>query len=170
MLKFDAYEAWRDMIVSLSRTLWRCRRTNTVTKTCEAFTKRLRVPRAAYTSTPVVLSDGTDIRLRCQPIVKGTIRHAGDGSAANHFHLSSLPSPSSFSFFVTFFLFFYSTLCAPSFHCQKGKDSSFPLSFATEEYYRREFHNSGILRLRQFRNLSSKFLCFSLEIFQPSNL
>lgn len=52
---------------------------------------------SAYTSTPLALSDGTDIRLRCQPIVKGTIRRAGDGSAANHFHPS--PSASSFSFF-----------------------------------------------------------------------
>lgn len=40
-----AREAWRDMTVSLSRTLWRCRRTNAATETCEAFTKRLRVPR-----------------------------------------------------------------------------------------------------------------------------
>lgn len=55
---------------------------------------------SAYTSTPLALSDGTDIRLRCQPIVKGTIRRAGDGSAANHFHPS--PSASSFSFLFLF--------------------------------------------------------------------
>lgn len=59
---------------------------------------------SAYTSTPLALSDGTDIRLRCQPIVKGTIRRAGDGSAANHFHPS--PSASSFSFFpISFYRF-----------------------------------------------------------------
>lgn len=68
---------------------------------------------SAYTSTPLALSDGTDIRLRCQPIVKGTIRRAGDGSAANHFHPS--PSASSFSFFpISFYtLLPLSTLPAP---------------------------------------------------------
>lgn len=97
-----AREAWRDMTVSLSRTLWRCRRTNAATKTCEAFTKRLRVPRAPrthqrrshYLMAPTyVFAVSRSLREQSDG--------AGDGSAANHFYPS--PSASSFSFFPIFF-------------------------------------------------------------------
>lgn len=70
------------------------------------------------------------------------------------------PLFSSSLFFSFFFLFSYSTLRAP-LSTLKRKIHRSSLFSATEEYYRRKFHNSGILRLRQFRNfLLSKFLCF----------
>lgn len=53
----------------------------------------------ACTPTLHALSDGTDIRLRCQPIVKGTIRVARIGSARLALFLSFL----SLSFFLYFF-------------------------------------------------------------------
>ena len=79
------------------------------------------------------------------------------------FHPHPLFPPSLFfSSFLFFSFFFYSTLCAPSFHCQK-KDSSFHLFFPTRRILRKRISRFGNI------NLLSKFLCSPFEIFQPSD-
>lgn len=85
----------------------------------------------AYTSTPLALSDGTDIRLRCQPIVKGTIRRCRRRIGCQPF----LPLSLCIFFFVLSY-FFLSRFLFPVFLLARRSSSFYPLSETVNKRWR----------------------------------
>lgn len=109
---------WYDMTVGLYATLWRCPRRTAKRRrrrrarhlpihfyTCPCSHVHTRgdarcIRACACTPTLHALFDGTDIRLRCQPIVKGTIRI----TRTDRPEVGPLPIFFSLSFSIFFFL------------------------------------------------------------------